>query len=1040
MIELFPAAQTDFSKLGIALHPSVCTVYQEAGGRYDANITIPYNENGEHLLPQQDMILRIPVPPHTIGPIDLGTVSYYVTTASTQLYTKLGYSERITYDTWTWHQNYTAGTLVTYNRQNYKCLTSHNSSTDGMIPGRETHTGANVWQTVSNYRTVNPKSAGTLASGTQLQKLADVNKDYALFATTSGANGYVLLSKVEATGSSTSRTIARRDITKQLFRIDQVTLNLANRTVQIHAMHISYDMERKPLSSCVLYDATPQTALAFLQGAMLADDDRLLATDIDDTTVTVDWSWLNSLNAIMAPNDGLVALTHGKLIRDDADVFILSNGSADPVYEIRYGANMRGVNWKRDTGKIYTRVYPKGKDANGNDLFLPEGYIATSGAEPVIRTQILQVDAQVGQQIEKPDGSVIKLTESDVITLLREAATERFTKDLCDQAVTTLEVEFLFLGDTEEYSQYKGLEALHLYDYVRVTDTPDGLDQVAQVTGYRWDALRLRYERVTVGNPHDYASAGVSGYQLGTGSVSLRSLSADVIARLQGQSSSGGGSNLSALMDQVIQVATDTNNNITSIALEVSRATEAEGALGSRISLAEDAISLKVSQGDVATELAVELGNVTISGGNLVVSGYVKASELAADIANISQVSMQSFDAPTGRVNTLDIALITGTEVSVQEVNYNEGSAGDLTVTSSLTVNGTSITPSGLVADIGPATASGGQITIPFSYADGSNGTPITFNIADTAFYQQAVAAARLAGYNVGYTDARPESISPALITLTSAQTGISTRDLNVTQHDGTVEPFTLQVDASAVYDAGVAAATNATTALASIAYNSTTHRYTASASARVDGTEVDTDSATGGLEAYNAGYANARPSSISPTLITLTSAQTGVSTRDVTVTAVDGTTYTYTQQVDASSVYTAGQNSIQMLKTWGSSGTATIARVTSGGTINNIQITVTAAAGISYNSSAHTYTATAQASADSAVRASDSTTSGTDAYDDGVTAGAAGVTISRVQNNSGSFTIYNDSSGSLTVSVYVRLSNGASETRNISVSYRCID
>ena len=762
MIELFPAAQTDFSKLGIALHPSVCTVYQDAGGRYDANITIPYNANGEHMLPQQDMILRIPVPPHTIGPINLGTVSYYVTTASTPLYTKLGYSERVVYDTWQWSTNYTPGTMVTYNRQNYKCLTAHNSSTDGMIPGREHHVGNNVWETASNYRTVNPKTAGTLPSGTQLQKLADVNKDYALFATTSGANGYVLLSKVEATGQSTTRTVPQRNITEQLFRIDQVTMSLANRTVQLHAMHISYDMERKPLSSCVLYDATPQTALAFLQGAMLADDDRLLATDIDDTTITVDWSWLNSLNAIMAPNDGLVALTHGALIRDNADIFVLSNGEADPVYEIRYGANMQGVNWKRDTGKIYTRVYPKGKDAKGNDIFLPEGYIATSGPEPVIRTQILQVDAQVGQQIEKPDGSVVKLSEADVITLMREAATERFTKDLCDQPVVTLEVEFLFLGDTEEYKQFKGLEHLHLYDYVRVTDTPDGLDQVAQVTGYRWDALRLRYERITVGNPHDYGSASVSGYQIGTGSVSLRSLSADVISKLEGQAPTSGGSSLDELMNQVIQVATDTNNNAT-------------------------AITLKVSKGNVATQLSVECGNVSVSGGNLTVSGYILSSELETDIAAISYLNLHDLDA-----NEIGAAKVSTASL------YVTGSTSLGTVK----VNGSDL-ESNCVSSVGPATTDSGTggVSIPWTKLDGTSGA-ITFNIADTVYYQQAVAAAS----------------------------------------GGTINNIQITV-----------------TAAAGITYNQTAHTYTASAQAWADSAVRASDTDNSGTEAYDAGWAAAK-------------------------------------------------------------------------------------------------------------------------------------------------------------------------------------
>lgn len=826
MVELFPASQTDFTKIGVTLHPSVCTVYQDAGGRYDANVTIPYNENGEHLLPQEDMILRIPVPPHTIGPINLGTVSYYETTASTPLYTKLGYSERVKYDTWQWHTNYTPGDMVTYNQQNYKCLTAHNSSTDGFIPGREHHAGNNVWQTASNYRTISPRSAGNLPSGTTLQKLADVNKDYALFATLSGANGYVLLSKVTATGQTSTRVIAQRNITEQLFRIDQVTLSLANRTVQIHAMHISYDMERKPVGSCVLYDATPQTALAFLQGAMLADDTRLLATDIDDTTITVDWSFLNSLNAIMAPNDGLVALTHGKLIRDDTDIFVLSNGDADPTYEIRYGANMRGVNWKRDTGKIYTRVYPKGKDAKGNDLFLPEGYIATSGPEPVIRTQILQVDAQVGQQIEKPDGSVIKLTENDVLTLMREAATERFTKDFCDQPVVTLDVEFLFLGDTAEYAQYKNLEHLHLYDFVRVTDTPDGLDQVAQVTGYRWDALRLRYERITVGNPHDYGAAGVSGYQIGTGSVSLRSLSADVISRLEGQSSNGGGSNYDSLLDQVIQVATDTNNNAT-------------------------AITLKVSKGDVSTELAVECGNVSITGGNLVVSGYIKTSELATDIANISYLTMQS-----GYIQTLDFGTIDGNSVSAATGIIDDLSTDALTA-AAITLDGTSIAPSNLVADIGPASVDSGTgvVSIPWAYADGSNGTPITFNVASTAVYQQAVAAAYASGWSGAANTVR----------INNSKTGAGNATITLTSGESITVYSQVKANSSAsiyttVGTVTITAPTVPTiTAVAGISYNSTAHTYTASAQAKADGTAVASDTTTGGTEAYAAGWAAAR-------------------------------------------------------------------------------------------------------------------------------------------------------------------------------------
>lgn len=61
--------------------------------------------------------------------------------------------------------------------------------------------------------------------------------------------------------------------------------------------------------------------------------------------------------------------------------------------------------------------------------------------------------------------------------------------------------------------------------------------------------------------------------------------------------------------------------------------------LYSKITQNAQAISLKVSQGDVATELAVECGNVTISGGNLVVDGYVTATAfngLEAEFDNLT--------------------------------------------------------------------------------------------------------------------------------------------------------------------------------------------------------------------------------------------------------------------------------------------------------------------------------------------------------------------------------------------------------------------
>lgn len=153
---------------------------------------------------------------------------------------------------------------------------------------------------------------------------------------------------------------------------------------------------------------------------------------------------------------------------------------------------------------------------------------------------------------------------------------------------------------------------------------------------------------------------------------------------------------------------------------------------------AEEQIVLKVSKGDVSTQLSVECGNVSITGGNLVVSGYIKASQLATDIANISYLNLQS-----GYLQTFDFGSLDGNSVSAATGTIDAFNSDDITV-AALTVDGTSITPSNLVTSIGPASVDSntGGVSIPWSYLDGGSGTPVTFNIASTVYFQQAVAAA----------------------------------------------------------------------------------------------------------------------------------------------------------------------------------------------------------------------------------------------------------------------------------------------------------
>ena len=104
------------------------------------------------------------------------------------------------------------------------------------------------------------------------------------------------------------------------------------------------------------------------------------------------------------------------------------------------------------------------------------------------------------------------------------------------------------------------------------------------------------------------------------------------------QINSHGGVRLFSLYQGLSSLDSEINITNSAITSEVTRATAEEGRLSSRITQTAEAITLKVSKGDVSTQLAVECGNVSITGGNLTVDGYVTASQLSTTNARITNL------------------------------------------------------------------------------------------------------------------------------------------------------------------------------------------------------------------------------------------------------------------------------------------------------------------------------------------------------------------------------------------------------------------
>lgn len=347
-----------------------------------------------------------------------------------------------------------------------------------------------------------------------------------------------------------------------------------------------------------------------------------------------------------------------------------------------------------------------------------------------------------------------------------------------------------------------------------------------------------------------------------------------------------------------------------SITSEVTRATGAEGSLSSRITQNADSISLVVSNGSInAASIVASINSagssVKISADNIELDGPTVASYLYGQTIEVSNLTV-------GSTATID-SLTVSNELDVSYVDADTVSAN------SMEVGGADVADA--VAGFGTATASGGQITIPTTKLDGTSGPPINFNIADTQFYQDGVSAAKA---SMGVTGTWDDNVFTYRViqSSTKSESVTVTADVsavyNSTTHqytcvgsavaDGSYIASASTGSGTAAYDAGKAAmgmALNGSvinlveggsairysiTAVADITYNSSSHTYTADATAKVSGTTAATDAWTSGTEAYDDGYADGQASmSVTGSDIRLGSSSSSTGALTKTATEISG-------------------------------------------------------------------------------------------------------------------------------------------------------
>ena len=338
----------------------------------------------------------------------------------------------------------------------------------------------------------------------------------------------------------------------QLFRIREAAAT--EKGVSVTASHIFYDLAGN-VTTWSGYDEATKTnnptcaqALAGLMGGCAISHEFEGYTNLTDQRVAVTWTRTNAVEALLAPEKGLVDRWALELVRDNYEFYLLREAGRNRGVRIEYGKNLLGIECTTDVTGVITRILPVGKTSKDKPLLLAAGTYNINGTIVTIASGETWVTSPVAGDYPGPMMSVletdIKAKSGSAADLLAarkkmiEAALQMFTDEECDYPSVNLRVEFLKLGDTVEYEQYKQLDDVYLCDRVRVRHPGIKVDVLTEVIETVWDYLtgrfksvelgRVQLDRTRVKTPVWQLPTGIPGTLFAPGTVGAGALADDV--------------------------------------------------------------------------------------------------------------------------------------------------------------------------------------------------------------------------------------------------------------------------------------------------------------------------------------------------------------------------------------------------------------------------------------------------------------------------------------------------------------------------------
>lgn len=501
--------------------------------------------------------------------------------------------------------------------------------------------------------------------GTEVAVLDKSNSQwYKVAVLDGGASGYMyasnltyVRSETQSQGVNAPQHITTSAKTRdQLFRISKITSTLES--IQIEALHISYDMRRNFVKSAAIKGKTGADALATLFSAAMTASDFTLHSDIDK--VCEEDIAGKSLVAALLSDGGLVDQAGGEVLRDNYDLYWYKNIGHDRGVSIAYRKNMAGMEVSLDTSDIVTRIIPVGYSKKNEPIYGDpvDSAHAAEYAHPYIKEYSYK-DVKVGKEYKN---------EAAVKTELAKRAAAEYDAKI-DLPKVSATVEYVDLKNTNAGRDFAAYTNVYIGDTVRIRHEDYGFDLVTKVVAYVWDCVVNEYESIELDNKQAQLSdIKINPSMIGNGTLASRKLGVGAVMNVNMAENS-------VESDQIAEGAIDSTGKMTQLVVDALSA-EAVTAIRADIrQLVAGQITTDQLYADLAAIAVAQITTANISNANI---DWATIANLTAAIANIANAQIGSASIGTAQIKDAKIDWAKIYDLTADTAIISEGVGGKL--------------------------------------------------------------------------------------------------------------------------------------------------------------------------------------------------------------------------------------------------------------------------------------------------------------------------------------------------------------------------